>query len=55
MWWEIDVEMLEEQVATLGRVMDRECVTSAEKEHLEGVWNMLHHVIDDIQTINNEG
>lgn len=44
----VDISLLKEQAKIIGRIMDNfNSLTKEECEALEGVWNLLHTLLDD--------
>ena len=46
----VDLELLKEQVAILGKVIDGNALTDGERSCLEGLWEFVHSIIDCIES-----
>ena len=46
---QIDADMLREQTATLGVVLEREARGGDVRADLEGIWNLCHALLDAIE------
>lgn len=48
----VDLDLLKKQAETVGVLLSREgkaALPKDQKEHLEGLWNMLHDIMDDLE------
>lgn len=48
----VDVKLMKEQAELIGRLMDEDdkvIIQVDEKRQLQGVWNMLHDIMDDLE------
>ena len=46
----VDIVALKEQAAVVGKVAEESGRRRDEKAALEGVWNLLHALLDDLET-----
>ena len=45
----VDLPLLQKQVETLGGIQLRMKAGSRKEQHLQGLWNMRHDIIDDLE------